>query len=290
MAIAALLAAGLVVADASAQFTPGSPGQRAQLTAEQLVDVRVIADRTHVGPGETFHVVALFDISRRWHLYWKNPGEAGAFPPSVSLTVPDGFSVGEVRWPRPKRLNSPAGEMFCYENQLALFIPVTAPVELAEGEVAVDAAIRYAVCDANRCLLGQTTKRQTIQATTSHQTGGPANGLSAGDAALLERHLKRLPRQIGDTDNASIFVQNETLIITVPAHGMEQATFFPLDSPGVEYGQPETAFADDQLVVSIALTINPNNFRGGHPSVGGLVALGREPDGPSYEGQLPLSP
>lgn len=292
--MAAAIAAAVIVSEGAAQFTPGRsapPEQRGeQLTADQLVDVRAVTDRTRVCPGETFHVLAVFDIKRPWHLYWKNPGEAGALPPSIDITAPVGFTVGEMRWPRPRLINSPAGEMFSYENQLALFVPITAPAELEGGEFPLEMRFRYAVCDANRCLIGQGTRGLTIHTTNSATGNGSDDVLPKRDAELIERHLRRLPRDIEDTDGASIVLRDEQLTITVPAHGNQRATFFELAAPGVTYGRPEMRFEDDSLTITIALTINPNNFRGGPPTVGGLVALGREADGPSYEGSAALSP
>jgi DsbC/DsbD-like thiol-disulfide interchange protein len=282
-----LVFAAVISGEAIAQFSPGPPGQRqAQLTADQLVDVRVMLDRAEVGPGETFHVIAVFDIDRPWHLYWKNPGEAGALPPSVNVTVPDGFEVGEMRWPRPKRLNSPAGEMFCYENQLALFVPVTAPAELEDGEVTIETSFRYAVCDADRCLFGTGSQKPRLRTTST--VGSEATSLSERNARVLERHLPRLPRTLTESDQTEIALDETTLSITVPAHGYGRATFFPYDVAGVEFGKPEMTFEDDRLTVTVPLSINPNNFRSGTPTAGGLIALGQEPDGPSYEGAVPI--
>lgn len=281
------MAAAVLAAETTAQFAPSQRGQ--PVRADQLVNVRVITDRAEVGPGETFHVLAVFDIQQPWHIYWKNPGEAGALPPSVDLTVPDGFTVGDIRWPRPKRINSPAGEMFCYENQLALFVPVTAPAELEDGEVTIETAVRFAVCDADRCLFGRNTAKPTIRTTSSAASGNrEAAAPSQRNAEFVERHLKRLPIDINDSGDVTIALHDEKLVLTAPAHGFDRATFFPADAPGVSYGKPTMSFEDDRVTVTVPLTINPNNFRSGPPMVGGLLALGRENNDPSYEGAIAL--
>lgn len=285
----ALIAFLTVAAEGMAQFTPGqsSPPVR----ADQLVDVRVLTDRGIVGPGETFHVMAVFDIKKPWHMYWRNPGEAGALPPSIEVTAPDGFTVGETRWPRPKRLESPAGEMFCYEDQLALIVPVTAPMALRSDEVTLETAVRFAVCDADRCLFGRNTMQPTIRTHNSEADGKQASDAETnGDAELAKRHLQRLPHNINESRDATIAVRDETLILTAPSHGFDQVTFFPEDTPGVSYGSPDINFSDDRVTVKVPLSINRNNFRGGPPKVGGLLALGRAADDPGYEGAIALSP
>ena len=36
-----------------------------------------------------------------WHSYWKNPGDTG-IPTEIDWQMPEGFHVGELRWPTPK--------------------------------------------------------------------------------------------------------------------------------------------------------------------------------------------
>ncbi len=119
---------GLVLAVGSAAYGQNPLlGQGAgHKTAEELVAVRTVADVVSIAPGQTFHLAVIFDIEPQWHIYWKNPGE-GAPPPSLAIEVPKGFEVGEVRWPRPIAVESLIGPTYVYENQAALFVPITAP-------------------------------------------------------------------------------------------------------------------------------------------------------------------
>jgi DsbC/DsbD-like thiol-disulfide interchange protein len=295
LTLAALTATTCVMTDGAFAQIPGRPGQSppGQITADQITQVRTIVDRDSIGPGETFHVLAIFDIQQPWHIYWKNPGEAGALAPSVDLTVPEGFTVGEIRWPRPKLINSPAGEMFCYEDQAALFVPVTAPESLSDGEVRIESTVRFAVCDARRCLFGRDSGRVTIRTTSAARNGeaDDAHPTVANNRhrTLIERHVKRLPHVITpDHETSAISFNGETLTITGPAHGNERLTFFPLDSQGVTYDQPTITLEDDRFTVTVNLTVQRHNFIGGPPKVGGLVALGRRPDDPAYEGAIQL--
>lgn len=41
-------------------------------------------------------------IAPKWHVYWKNPGDAG-FPPSLNLPEGSPVSVGSYLWPQPER-------------------------------------------------------------------------------------------------------------------------------------------------------------------------------------------
>ena len=59
-------------------------------SGEELVPVRFFTDADVVHGGQSFHLVAAFDIRPGWHIYWVNPGDAG-LPTEVKVTAPAGF-------------------------------------------------------------------------------------------------------------------------------------------------------------------------------------------------------
>ena len=96
----AALAALLVSAAASAQeFSPDGP----------WVHPRLTADRVSVAPGETFHIALHQDIAPGWHTYWRNPGDSG-LPTEIDLTLPEGWTAGDIVWPAPKSLSARAAD------------------------------------------------------------------------------------------------------------------------------------------------------------------------------------
>ena len=72
----------------------------------QAVQAQILADVSTVSPGVPFHVGVLFKVADGWHIYWKNPGDAG-LATAVQWQLPDGFSAGPLRWPQPKTSLSP---------------------------------------------------------------------------------------------------------------------------------------------------------------------------------------
>ena len=64
------------------------------------VEARLVADATAVRPGQTFTIGVELKMKPGWHVYWKNPGDAG-LPVSAELSGPEGFRFGEVQWPVP---------------------------------------------------------------------------------------------------------------------------------------------------------------------------------------------
>src|SRR4051812_48269217 len=89
------------------------------------VTARLVAEGPVAPGGEVW--IALEEMIRSgWHTYWINPGDAGN-PTTIDWTLPQGWSAGEIQWPRPKRL--PVGPLmdYGYEGKLWLLSKVSAP-------------------------------------------------------------------------------------------------------------------------------------------------------------------
>ncbi len=277
---------GLVFAVSSAAYGQYPSGQGAgRKTAEELVAVRTVADVSSIAPGETFHLAVIFDIEPQWHMYWKNPGE-GAPPPNLAIEVPKGFEVGEVRWPRPIVVESPIGPTYVYENQAALFVPITAPDDLGDGSVTIRTDIRWAVCK-SVCLLGR--GRWSVDVRTISADSQADSVPDSVPDPVLTRLKKRLPAPLAKAAGGSAEFDGTMLTITGPAMGREALTFFPGATPGVSYGDPHVTIEADSFRVEIAVQINRRNTLGKRVVLSGLVALGPEDDDPSYDFEFDLS-
>jgi thiol:disulfide interchange protein DsbD len=247
----------------------------------ELVQVRALADVERVGPGQTFHLAVVFDLQPQWHIYWKNPGE-GALPPRVVVEAPDGFTVAAPLWPRPTAVSTPVGSEYCYYEQMVLFVPITAPAELAAGRVTLKTTIDWAVCK-HVCKLGS-ARREVVVETASR----PWTSCDEPDP-VLARHRRRLPRKLDELAGAAVSFDGTTLTIIGPAGDRQRAAFFPNESPGVTYDEPEIEVAGGRFSVSVAVELRPHNALDQPMVLGGLVALGDRSDDPSYDFQLPLS-
>jgi thiol:disulfide interchange protein DsbD len=274
-----LLALGLVTGPAPAQFAPaGGSGQ----SAGQLVSVEVRADARQVVPGRPFHLVVDFRIEPGWHLYWKNPGPGGGAPPmEVTVRTPPGYGVGDVRWPRPRVIESPLGDIYGYEDRAALFVPLTPPVGMTAGETVFSVELAFAVCDENKCLLGDALEMTTVSA--SGRPGPPR----PSDDPEIESARRRLPAPLAEVEGASVTLEDGVLTVRGPARGHATGVFFPHDAPGVGFADAAVKVEDDRFVLTARVEIDRNNLQGAPPAVGGLIALGDAPDDPSFEFEVP---
>jgi thiol:disulfide interchange protein DsbD len=244
------------------------------------VSVRLICDADSIGPHQTFHLAVRFDIRKKWHLYWKNPGE-GALPPDIELTVPDGYTVGEILWPRPTAVTTSIGPEYCYFDTAVLFIPITAPASLPAGTATLRADVRWAACR-KVCVLGRAQPEVTVNTSSR-----PVKSCEGPDLTLAA-FRKRLPNPMVDLAGAAISFEANTLTLSGPAGGMTSAAFFPVDRPGITYETAAVKVENDRFRVVTRVGLTPHNA-GGEPMVlAGLVTLGEKADDPSYDFELPL--
>jgi thiol:disulfide interchange protein/DsbC/DsbD-like thiol-disulfide interchange protein len=113
------------------------------------VDVSLVSDVDRVAPGQPFRIGLLFDLGQDWHIYWTNPGDAGAAP-TLDVALPQGGSAGGIQWPIPKVMNDGSVTSYGYSRKLApvlLPLTVTPPKTLLAGSgYTVKAAATWLVC------------------------------------------------------------------------------------------------------------------------------------------------
>lgn len=193
----------------------------------ELVQVTLLADRSAVRAGETFHLGVRLRIEPEWHVYWENAGDAG-LPTEVQFSAPPGFEVGALRFPPPVR-HEDEGDIVSYvhERDVLLIADVRAPKVLDSGaKLEFTAAASWLVCK-TICLPG---KGSASVALTSAAESAPAN------EKLFTEALARLPVtwQTLFADRVEPVVQiaddKRTFTVTIAVPGVKALEFFP--APG----------------------------------------------------------
>ncbi|MBV9080996.1 MAG: hypothetical protein JO102_07775, partial [Elusimicrobia bacterium] len=118
-------------------FSPGPAHTRVELLSES----------TSLSPGATVWLAIRFQMDKDWHIYWKNPGDAG-MPPSVDWKLPPGLTVGPLEWPAPEKIVQTPLVSYGYLNEATLLAPVTVAPNAPTGRaVTIAAHIHWLECE-----------------------------------------------------------------------------------------------------------------------------------------------
>ena len=173
--LSVLVAAGPAPAPtASGGVYEGKPRVRATL----------LSDVTQVNPGGELRLGVQLQMARGWHVYWKNPGEAG-LPSAVVWDAPR-VAVGPLVWPAPEVHRSPDATItsYGYAGAVVLFAHARAQPDV-QPPLTVVATVEVLVCEV-QCIPARLELTRVLGV-------GPRLADAAG-AALLDAAAARVPR------------------------------------------------------------------------------------------------
>ena len=159
------------------------------LSAEALslgkhpVRAELVSSAAAIRPGERVELGVLLHMDPGWHTYWKYAGAAGA-PTTVAWRLPEGFEVGELRWPRPHKYDEQGLIVYGYADETLLSAAVQQPQRMAVDTVAVQAKVGWLVCR-EICIPGDTLLTLSLPVIEE----GPA----AANSVLFARYRALLP-------------------------------------------------------------------------------------------------
>lgn len=221
----------------------------AQDTAENLVQIRLVPEKTHVSSGEEILIGIEQSIKPHWHTYWRNPGDSGTAP-RVKWILPNGFEVGDIQWPTPKKL--PYGPLvnYGYEGTAALLQNLKVPKDIPEGPITLSADVEVLVCQ-EECI----PEYGTYSLTLNDPAMEPAN-----NAPYFEPAQRKVPGAMDDWQ-ATFSEENGQLVLQIKPDipeffdGLKPETleFFPIDWGVVDNtAKPEITFENELIVLKQA--------------------------------------
>jgi len=175
---------------ADVSFAAAPPAQRPQ----PQVRARILADTAAVRAGRGFALGVLLQIEPGWHVYWKNPGDAG-LATEVRFALPKGFSAGVLNWPIPVRFDQPGDIVgYGYEKAVLLWVEVTPPKKLPpHWTVRLGADVSWLACR-DICVPGEAKLRLELP------LAGADNKGAGGSAGTFTRWRARLPASAASAD------------------------------------------------------------------------------------------
>ncbi len=98
-----------------------------------MVDVELVPLVSEVNPGVLFEVAVVFSMQSDWHIYWKNPGEAG-LATDFDWTLPNGYGIISKREPVPNRHVEDGITTFIHKNEAVFLFQVLPPAQLSKTD------------------------------------------------------------------------------------------------------------------------------------------------------------
>jgi thiol:disulfide interchange protein DsbD len=195
------------------------------------VKVEMLAEPTSVQPGASVTVGFHFRLQKGWHISWKNPGDAGQTP-SISWTLPEGFTVGDILWPAPQRIPLPNLADYGYLNEVLLMVPIQVPANLKPGHwVRFVAHVRWLVCN-EICIPGDINLNARLVVKNRKAK------VSSRHEYLFQSARRALPKDLPEGWKASASLGKKEFHLWVQTDGSLSKTatalFFPANANQIE--------------------------------------------------------
>lgn len=194
--------------------------------------VELLAQEADAQPGKTILLGVHFVLEPGWHIYWINPGDSGQ-PPSFKWQLPEGFTAGDIEWPRPERMqSSPQLADYGYHDQTLLLVPLQVPQQWRgqAAEVGLDA--KWLICR-EVCLPDRAQLRLPLPAAST-------SAARQDSAALFAGAIHRVPKPLPLGWKAAAVSRKDDFVLSVlmPKHAVH-AEFFPLAPAQVDNAAPQ---------------------------------------------------
>lgn len=164
----------------------------------EKVEARLVADVKAIQAGKPFKLGFLFEVPKGYYAYYKTPGSIG-LPTKITLSGPEGFTVGPLQWPGPdvKHGNIGGSDVanYIYKRNTVVFAEVTPPADLKpETELKFTATGRFQYCkEDGSCFLEQPKLELALPAAWPNTQAEPS-----AEASLFQAAERSLPVAGGD--------------------------------------------------------------------------------------------
>ncbi|MBL0926286.1 MAG: hypothetical protein IBJ11_01365 [Phycisphaerales bacterium] len=216
-------------------------------------------------PAGSGTLALVLDVEPKWHVYWRNAGDSG-LPVGVKWTTPKGVSVGDPRWPVPRRYVT-GGTVLDYvlEGRVVLLFPLSVSADVAAGTLLdIRGKVDWLVCK-DVCLPGSGEVALRLR------VGGESQADERGAGVVLAA-AEALPRPASEAKAVGLNVRWEGLNLVIEADGAAEMRFFPFESDDLVL--PDDAISTGETRGSKLVLPYPESARGA-VSVGGVVEFRR---------------
>jgi thiol:disulfide interchange protein DsbD len=247
-------------------------GMGLQSVQAQAVDggharVELISEREAAVPGETIWMGLSFEMDDKWHIYWRNAGDAG-IPPEIvwsgTTSIPtDTFSAFE--WPMPELLPVVPNEImdYGYSDTIVLPFKVTIPQD-ADEAILFEGRADYLIC--KDICIPESAAIKLFMSVADVQVA------DIRGSTLINEALAQVP--VKHSGDAAVTLQNGAFVLSVAggelAGARGEARFFPHDHEIVHAARQPAEFGPNGL----QLKLTPASSADAALPLAGVVQVG----------------
>jgi thiol:disulfide interchange protein DsbD len=241
----------------------GLPARAASSSADaDHVHVQLLVPFSALNRGELAFAGLYFKLEPGWHIYWKNPGDAGE-PPHIQWTLPNGITATPMQFTAPTRL--PLGPLMDYGYEGEVLFPATLNVARTTnpGLAVLHAHVDWLVCRGS-CIPGKAELEVSRLVRPSPSEIIPL----IPESNVYNRLIGRVPKPFPVTGKAVFQPTLTGYRLSVETGQREtEAVFFPedqdiLDNPAPQKPTPTAKGLILELKKDANLTANPAQLKG----------------------------
>ena len=196
--------------------------------------ISLIKDHSDFVPGTSINIGLKVSMDKGWHTYWRNPGDSGG-PIVIDWDLPKGFSVSDIKWPLPEKIEYPPLMTYGYEDFVIYPMVLSIPSDYSDDyfEMAADILICADVC------IPESGKISS-------------NLLDIESDSLIYEWLESIPSK--SLPITTSFNDNNLEIMFTFDKEIKEIYFFPDENNSIDYSSKQNFYKkDDVYFLSIKL-------------------------------------
>lgn len=238
------------------------------ISAQQtsLAEARLVADSYSPEKDSVISLGVLINLKDDWHIYWRNPGDSG-LPTDIEITLPDGITSSEVKFPIPKIFASDEIVNYGYGHQVLFLFDLYIPRNYSLKEINISTKITSLICK-EICKAFDTTVTITLDLSKDF--------IADENISTFFKSTKKMLPQKNHKLNISAFSKSDFVYLKIHFNQIENQSlndfhFYPYEA-GVFKNLIEQSIKQKENYVEVLL--EPDPFRTKDPTtVEGLLII-----------------
>ncbi len=244
----------------------------------------IVAENNTIQPGKEFTLALHMQMEPTWHIYWKNPGDSGAAP-QVKWKLPEGFTLTNLQWPVPEKLDSSGMISFGYEKDVVLLATIKAPASTSlQTPLIFEANVQWIACSNDTCLPGNSSGQLSIEASTAQSVANPPV------ASFFMKARQQMP--VHPIEATAVRKDGVIeFIIHLPkdaAKNYSNVYFFPEIPDTIDHRSEMTLTPSDQALDHYTVAMRDLSSEGTNSTLKGVLVLGSKDQRSGWDVDVPV--